>query len=70
MSALCQQFKRDKDNYQNSPVFQKDANVLYSVLQEHQGGKKWGNYFVKGQFFKLNPAADESEEKHYRFTEN
>lgn len=41
--------------------------VCYGNIRE---GKKWGNYFVKGYFFKLNPAADESEEKHYRFTEN
>ena len=68
MSTLYWQFKREKDNYKNSPLFQEGASILYSVLWEHKGeGKNWGKDFAKGMSLILHAAAYESEKEHYRF---
>lgn len=69
MSTLYWQFKREKNNYKNSSVFQDGASILYSVLWEHKGEEKnWGQDFAKGMSLILCSAADESEKEHYRFT--
>ena len=70
MSAVYCQFKREKDNYKNFPVFQEGASVLHSVLWEHkQETKIWGRFLQKRSCLNWVQLLIKKEEKHYRVTE-